>query len=268
MSDRRATTAHGSQQDGADACHAWPSSPSSQLSATTSSHDHASAHRTAPPNMLNAKQHDKICIIPREKDGSIPLFAYADASNLDDYDGPSSKPRVNAGDLSREAATQGAWAQECGQREGPIDSFLTNSAGVYTTLPQTVFPLEEDSALGSHRIDKHIVTGAEIDPDWKAFAPSSIHAWPSPPASTRRATTAHGSQQDGADACHAWPSPPRSQPRIAAPSHYTTLPHIMFPRAPDAAPELRPSVEAVLEYLEDFGQVGGHLASLMGLVEE
>ena len=43
----------------------------------------------APSNMLNAKKPDKICIIPREKDGSIPinqLFAYADASNLDDHD--------------------------------------------------------------------------------------------------------------------------------------------------------------------------------------
>lgn len=43
----------------------------------------------APPNMLNANTQDKVCTIPRELDGSIPinrLFAYADASNLDDYD--------------------------------------------------------------------------------------------------------------------------------------------------------------------------------------
>ena len=98
----------------------------------------------------------------------------------------------------------------------------------------------------------------------------------SPAMSDRRATTAHGSQQDGADACHtwpflpshAWPPPPSSQPWIAAPSHYTISPSIVLPHVPGVAPELRPSVEAVLEYLEDFELVGGHLALLMGLVEE
>ena len=45
--------------------------------------------KNAPDNMLNADPKTKICFIPRETDGSIPLnrlFAYADASNLDDYD--------------------------------------------------------------------------------------------------------------------------------------------------------------------------------------
>jgi hypothetical protein len=43
----------------------------------------------APTNMLNADPKEKVCFIPREQNGSIPLnrlFAYADASNLDDYD--------------------------------------------------------------------------------------------------------------------------------------------------------------------------------------
>ena len=155
---RRATTAHRSQQDGADACHAWPSSPRSELSATSSSHDHASAHRT----------------------------------------GPSSKP----------------WKE-------PSVSIHSNSPGVYTPLPHIVFPLEEDCV--------------------KAVAPSSTHAWSPPPS---------------------------SQPRIAAPSHYTTSPSIVFTPVSGTPHELRPSVEAVLEYLEDFELVGGHLASLMGLVDE
>ncbi|KAJ1483175.1 hypothetical protein T484DRAFT_1801499 [Baffinella frigidus] len=45
--------------------------------------------RNAPINMLNADPKKNVCFIPREKDGSIPinrLYAYADASNLDDYD--------------------------------------------------------------------------------------------------------------------------------------------------------------------------------------
>jgi hypothetical protein len=39
--------------------------------------------------MLNADPKEQICFVPREPDGSIPtnrLFAYADASNLDDFD--------------------------------------------------------------------------------------------------------------------------------------------------------------------------------------
>jgi len=107
-----------------------------------------------------------------------------------------------------------------------------------------------------------------------ASSPASLPL--SPTMSERRATTSHGLQKEGADTCHtwpsppshAWPSPPSSQPRIAAPSHYTISPSIVFPHVPGAAHELRPSVVAVLEYLEDFGLVGGHLASLMGLVDE
>ena len=44
--------------------------------------------KDAPENMLNADPNTKVCVIPRE-DGKIPtnrLYAYADASNLDDYD--------------------------------------------------------------------------------------------------------------------------------------------------------------------------------------
>lgn len=43
----------------------------------------------SPITMLNALPGDKVCVIPRKPDGSIPtnqMFAYADASNLDDFD--------------------------------------------------------------------------------------------------------------------------------------------------------------------------------------
>ena len=43
----------------------------------------------APINMLNADSKEQVCVIQRDENGSIPinrLFAYADASNLDDCD--------------------------------------------------------------------------------------------------------------------------------------------------------------------------------------
>jgi len=55
---------------------------------------------------------------------------------------------------------------------------------------------------------------------------------------------------------------------VAAPSHSTTEPSVTFALEDVAVPELGEALEGVLAYLEDFGQVGGHLASLMALVDE
>jgi len=199
MSDRRATTAHGSQQDGADACHAWPSPPghawpsppSSQRSATTSSHDHAPALRPGPREPF--RQHPQ--------GAELPI-------SMDRPQGPMS--------LDRRDTSYGA-------REGRAVSFHTPAAGV------AALPWREAGPL-NHHDDK-------VDSDHYAL----YHQH-----SRRHSTT---------------------DPSIVYRKDAKAM-SLNYEPALEAAPEVGGAVEGVLSYLEDFGQVGGHLASLMERVGE
>ncbi|KAJ1489016.1 hypothetical protein T484DRAFT_1886359 [Baffinella frigidus] len=157
--------------------------------------------------------------------------------------------------------------QDKAHRAPPLSTSPNSPASL--PLSPTMSDRRAAAAHGSHHDD-----GAAAYDAW----PSPPNSWPSMLSPARGATVPFAAPA-GFLPTHEGRIVPflTTTAGVAPPRHYTTVPSIVvssqdFPvyttlSQEGAAKELGEGVEAVLAYLEDFGRAGGHLASLLELVE-